>query len=411
MADFLTLDDFNVAGKVVLLRVDINVPYDPGTGRISDSERLRAHAETVRELADKKAKVVVLAHQGRKGDPDFIHLDQHAMLLSKHSGKPVAFVDDVIGGKAESSIRRLREGEVLLLDNVRFLEDETLEKPPSEHSRSMIVKALAPLGDLFVNDAFSAAHRSHASIVGFTEVLPSAAGRVMERELRACEKALNPERPNMFILGGAKPEDCISIMRHMLSRGLLDRVLSCGLVGQLVLAARGINLGVGNRAFLEKKKALQLLSEVEEMDRKYGDRIEAPMDVAVDANGVRLEIPVRDLPTEHLIMDIGRETVRKYSGILKEAKTVVVKGPAGVYERDEFKAGTRKLLEVVSQLKAFTLIGGGDTSVAAEQLGFSKSAFSYVSIAGGALITYLSGEPMPGVEALREAAKRFKPEV
>jgi phosphoglycerate kinase len=135
------------------------------------------------------------------------------------------------------------------------------------------------------------------------------------------------------------------------------------------------------------------------------------MDVAVDANGVRLEIPVRDLPTEHLIMDIGRETVRKYSGILKEAKTVVVKGPAGVYERDEFKAGTRKLLEVVSQLKAFTLIGGGDTSVAAEQLGFSKSAFSYVSIAGGALITYLSGEPMPGVEALREAAKRFKPEV
>ncbi|MEM2123111.1 MAG: phosphoglycerate kinase [Candidatus Bathyarchaeia archaeon] len=411
MAEFLTLDDFNVAGKTVLLRVDINVPYDPGTGRISDSERLRAHAETVKELADKRARVVILAHQGRRGDPDFIHLDQHAKLLSKHTGKQVGFIDDVVGEKAESSIRRLRGGEILLLDNVRFLDDETLEKPVSEHSRSIIVEALAPLGDLYVNDAFSAAHRSHASIVGFTQVMPSAAGRVMEHELKACEKALNPERPNMFILGGAKPEDCISIMRHMLSKGLLDMVLSCGLVGQLVLAARGVDLGVENKAFLEKKKALPLLSKIEELDRKHGDKIEAPMDVAVEADGVRLELPVGDLPTQHLIMDIGSETVRRYSEILRKARTVVVKGPAGVYEKDEFKTGTRKLLEVVSRLKAYTLIGGGDTSVAAEQLGFSKSAFSYVSIAGGALITYLSGEPMPGVEALREAAKRFKPQI
>ncbi|MGC8848973.1 MAG: phosphoglycerate kinase, partial [Candidatus Bathyarchaeia archaeon] len=305
MAKLLTLDDFNVAGKTVLLRVDINVPYDPETGRISDSERLRAHAHTVRELADKKAKVVVLAHQGRKGDPDFIHLNQHATLLSKHSGKPVGFIDDIIGEKAESSIRRLKEGEVLLLDNVRFLEDETLEKPAPEHAKSMIVKALSPLGDLFVNDAFSAAHRSHASIVGFTQVMPSAAGRVMERELKACERALNPERPNMLILGGAKPDDCIAIMRHMLSKDLLDRVLSCGLVGQLILAARGVDLGAENKAFLEKKKALALLPKVEEIDMKYGGKIEAPVDVAVEANGVRLELPVSALPTPHPIMDIG----------------------------------------------------------------------------------------------------------
>ncbi|MBS7645872.1 MAG: phosphoglycerate kinase [Candidatus Bathyarchaeia archaeon] len=411
MARFLTLDDFDVAGKTVLLRVDINVPYDPETGRISDSERLRAHAYTVRELADKKARVVVLAHQGRKGDPDFIHLDQHAMLLSRHSGKPVSFIDDIVGEKARSSIRGLREGGVLLLDNVRFLDDETLEKPASEHAKSMIVEALAPLGDLFVNDAFSAAHRSHASIVGFAQVMPSAAGRVMERELKACERALNPERPNMFILGGAKPDDCIAMMKHMFNRDLLDRVLSCGLVGQLILAARGIDLGAENEALLEKKKALKLLPEVERIDAKYGGKIEAPVDVAVEADGLRLELPVGDLPTPHLIMDIGSETARKYSQILREARTVVVKGPAGVYERDEFKAGTRKLLEAVSQLKAFTLIGGGDTSVAAEKLGFRESDFSYISIAGGALITYLSGEPMPGVEALREAAERFKPEM
>lgn len=409
MVEFLTLDDVDIAGKTVLLRVDINVPYDPETGKISDSERLRAHAETVKELADRKGKVVILAHQGRRGEPDFIHLYQHATLLSRHSGKPVTFIDDIIGEKAKFSIRRLKEGEVLLLDNVRFLEDETVEKPASEHAKSRIVEALAPLGDLFVNDAFSAAHRSHASIVGFTEVMPSVAGRVMERELKACEKALNPERPNMFILGGAKPNDCISIMKHMLSRNILDRVLSCGLVGQLILAARGVELGVENEAFLEKKKALSLLPEIEEMDRKYGEKIEAPIDVAVEADDTRRELPVEDLPTEHLIMDIGSKTVERYSETLKEAKTVVVKGPAGVYEKDKFKVGTRKLLETVSQLKAFTLIGGGDTSVAAERLGFRKEDFSYVSIAGGALITYLSGKPMPGVEALQKAAKRFKP--
>lgn len=408
MTRFLTLDDVDVAGKTVLLRVDINVPYDPEAGRISDSERLRAHADTVRELADKGAKVVVLAHQGRRGDPDFIHLGQHATLLSKHSGKPVSFVDDIVGEKAESSIRKLKKGEVLLLDNVRFLDDETLEKPASEHAESKIVKTLAPLGDLFVNDAFSAAHRSHASIVGFTRVMPSAAGRVMERELKACEKALNPEKPNMFILGGAKPSDCISIMKHMLSKDILDRVLSCGLVGQLILAARGAKLGAENEAFLEKKKALPLLSEIEEMDRRYRDKIEAPIDVAVEVDDTRRELSVDDLPTGHLIMDIGCRTVRKYSEILKDARTVVVKGPAGVYEKDEFQTGTRRLLETVAQLKAFTLIGGGDTSVAAERLGFRRSDFSYVSIAGGALITYLSGKPMPGVEALQEAAKRFK---
>ncbi len=407
MPHFLTIEDLDISSKVILLRVDVNVPYDSTTGKISDSERLRAHAKTIKELADKKAKVVILAHQGRRGSSDFIHLDQHANLLSKHVGRTIQFVDDIVDEKAHSAITHLRDGELLLLDNVRFLEDETVEKTALNHAQSKLVKTLGPLGDLFVNDAFSVAHRSHASIVGFTLVMPSLAGRVMERELKACGKALNPKRPNMFILGGAKPEDCVNIMKHLLDKNIVDKVLSCGLVGQLVLMSRGINIGVDNQAFLEKKKSSLLLPQIESIDQKYFDKIEAPIDVAINVNGKRREIAIKDLPTSNLIMDIGVKTVERYSTILQEAQTVVVKGPAGVYEKTDFNIGTQRILKILTKLNTFTLIGGGDTSVAAEHLGFKKSDFSYVSIAGGALITYLSGQPMPGVQALEDAASRI----
>jgi phosphoglycerate kinase len=405
--DFLTLDDVDVKNKTVLLRVDINVPYDVTTKTIEDSDRLREHAKTIKELSEKGAKVIILAHQGRRGNPDFIHLDQHAKLLSRHVGKEVQFVADIIGERAIEKIKALKRGEILLLDNVRFLEDETQEKTPEQHLDSQIVRKLFTLADIFVNDAFSVAHRSHASVVGFTEALPSYAGRVMERELLSCEKALDPEHPNVFILGGAKPSDCLKIMKYSFEKGKLDFALTCGTVGELFLLAKGYDLGKATVKFFKKKDFIEFVPKAKELLRGYKDKIELPIDVAIEENGERKEILVDELPIDSLLLDIGSKTVEKYTEIIKKARTIVVKGPAGVYEKEEFEIGTKLILKEITRTTAFSLIGGGDTSVAIKKLGIDKNRFSYVSLAGGALITYLSGKPMPGVEALKKATRKM----
>jgi phosphoglycerate kinase len=408
--EFLTLDEAKVANKTVLLRVDINVPYDEEKKQIQDSERIREHAKTIKELAEKGAKVVILAHQGRKGDPDFIHLDQHAKLLSNYVGKEVQFVDDIIGEKAIKKIKALKPGEILLLDNVRFLDEETEEKNSKQHAKSKLVQKLSKLADIFVNDAFSASHRSHASIVGFIEVLPSYAGRIMERELKSEEKALDPLGINVFVLGGAKPDDCLNIMDYMFKNrpGSIEKVLTCGTVGEIFLAAKGYDLGKETKEFFVKKGFDKLIEQAKILLEKYELEIELPIDVAFEENGMRKEISVKDLPVEKLLQDIGSETAKKYSEIIKSARTVVVKGPAGVYEKQGFELGTKLILEAIANSKAFSLIGGGDTLVAMEKLGIDKNKFSYISLGGGALITALSGKEMPGVEALLKAAKKIK---
>ena len=219
MAKFLTIDDVEVKDKVVLVRVDFNSPVDPETKKILDDSRIRAHGEsTVKELAEKGAKVVVLAHQGRKGDSDFIPLKQHAEILAKVLGNPVKYVDDLFGEKAKDAIKGLKSGEVVVLENVRAYDAETEQGTPEEQAKKELVVNLAPLADLFVNDAFSAAHRAHVSIIGFTAVLPSVAGRVMERELRSLRKILEkPEKPCVFILGGAKTDDSLEISSYVLN--------------------------------------------------------------------------------------------------------------------------------------------------------------------------------------------------
>lgn len=405
MKEFLTLDDVEIKDKTVLVRIDINTSYDEKTRKISDSDRLREHAKTIKELADKGAKVVLLAHQGRKGDPDFIHLDQHAELLSDHVGKKAEFIDDVIGERAIEKIKSLKSGEILLLDNVRFLEDETEEKTPEEHLKSQIVSKLSPIADIYVNDAFSASHRSHASIVGFSAALPTYAGRVMEKELLACQKVFKPEHPYVFILGGAKPDDCLEIMKFMFEKKVLDQALTCGVLGELFLLAKGFMHGKGTADYLSKKGFYKLIPEVKKILEKYEDKIEMPIDVAFESNKKREEISIKELPIEEQVLDIGKKTADKYSELIKKAKTIVVKGPAGVYENKGFEIGTKSILEAISKSKAFSLIGGGDTLVAIEKIGINKKKFSYISLGGGALITYLSGKSMPGIEVLQKTKK------
>jgi len=407
MVKYLTLNDVAVKDKVVLVRVDFNSPVDPESKKVLDDTRIRAHGETtIKELATKGAKVVVLAHQGRKGDPDFITLKQHAALLSKILGKPVKYVNEVFGKKAQEAIENLQSGEILVLENVREYAAETKEGTLEAHAETELVKNLAPLADLFVNDAFAAAHRAHVSIIGFTAVLPSVAGRIMERELKSLSKVLeNPEKPCVFVLGGAKADDSLEISKYVLGNRIADYILTGGVVGHVFLAAKGINLGKPNVDFLQKKGLTGLIPGIKELMQKYPDRIKTPLDLAVEVNGKRKEVSVEELPSDHPIFDVGAKTVKDYATTIKMAKSIVLSGPMGVFENSEFVYGTKRIFEEIANSKAFSLAGGGHTIAALQELGLS-SKISYVSTAGGALIEYLMGKRLPGVVALEKAASK-----
>jgi phosphoglycerate kinase len=407
LARYLTLDDVKVKDKVVLVRVDFNSAIDPETKKILEDARIRAHAQaTIKELADKGAKVVILAHQGRKGDPDFMPLKQHAEILGKILGRQVKYVDDLFGDKAKNAIRNLKSGEILVLENVRTYDAETKSGTPEEHAKTELVKNLAPLADLFVNDAFAAAHRAHVSMVGFTAVLPSVAGRIMEKELKSLSKVLeNPEKPCAFIFGGAKADDSLEISKYVLEKRIADHILTGGVIGQVFLAAKGINLGKPNMDYLQKKQLTGLLPGIKELINKNPEKIRTPQDVAVEANGKRKEIPVKDLPTDLQMFDIGTRTIDDYGKIINTAKSIVISGPMGVYENPEFSAGTKKILEQIAKSKAFSLAGGGHTISAIEEFKLNDK-ISYISTAGGALIEFLMGKKLPGVTALENAATR-----
>jgi phosphoglycerate kinase len=407
MAKFLTMDDFNFKNKVAIVRVDFNSPIDPATKNVLDDTRIRAHGETtIKELVQKGAKVVVLAHQGRPGDPDFTPLKQHAEILGKILKKPVKYVGDVFGEKAQKAVKELKSGEILVLENVRTFADEQKKGTPEEHAKSEFVKNLAPLADVFVLDAFAAVHRAHISIVGFAAVLPSVAGRVMERELKALNKVLeNPEKPCVFILGGAKADDSLKISQYVLKNNIADYILTGGVVGHLFMAAKGINLGKPNMDFLKTKELMGFVPGIQELMKAYPKKIDVPSDVAAEVNGRRKEIAVKELPTDYPIYDIGEETVKKYGEIIRKARSIVISGPMGVFENKDFAKGTRSIFEAIAASKAFSLVGGGHTVAAVGELKLADK-MSYVSTAGGALIEFLMGEKLPGVAALERVSKK-----
>ena len=409
MAKYKTLDDFNVKNKIVLVRVDFNSEIDPATKKVTSDVRIKAHAEsTLKELAEKGAKTVVLAHQGRKGDPDYTPLKEHAEILGKILKCPVKYVDEVFGDKAKVAIKDLKEGEILVLENVRSWDKETKSATPGDASKTELVQNLAPLADFFVNDAFAAAHRGHVSMVGFTAVLPSAAGRIMERELKSLSKALEkPEKPCVYVMGGAKADDSLEISKYVLGNGIADYVLVGGVTSQLFLAAKGVDLGRGNMAFLAKKELTGLIPGIKALMQQYGDKVVVPVDVAIEMNGKRKEIAVNKLPTEHSIFDLGAKTVECYVKLISGAKSIVVSGPMGVYENKEFNYGTKGVFEAIANSKAFSLAGGGNTIAAIQEYGLTKK-IGYISTAGGALIEFLMGKKLPGVVALETAVATKK---
>jgi phosphoglycerate kinase len=406
MSKFLSIDDFDLDGKVVIVRVDVNSSIDTDTNKILDDTRIRIHAGTVRVLSEKNARVVVLAHQGRPGSADFTTLKEHAIVLGKHVGQTVKYVDDIYGAKAKSAIKLLKPGEILVLENVRMFSGERDKKSPEEHAESDLVRNLAPLADIFINDAFAAAHRSQASLVGFTVLLPSGAGSVMERELVALNRVKDAkEKPCIYVLGGAKADDAAAISDYVLDKGTADYVLTGGVIGHLFLHAKGLDIGEPNVKYLEKEKLLEFVPKIEELLKKYEGKILMPLDVAISVRGEREELNLDDLPTDQPIFDIGPKTIKEYTKILLEAKIIVLSGPMGVYEQDNFLPGTKGVFEAAAKSKAFSVAGGGHTIAALGQLGLTTQ-ISYISTGGGALMEFLMGKTLPAVAALENAAKR-----
>ncbi|MDP2841408.1 MAG: phosphoglycerate kinase, partial [Candidatus Methanoperedens sp.] len=285
--DYLTIDDIDIHGKTVICRLDLNSPMDP-KGIILDDSRFRSHLTTLKELED--SKVVILSHQSRAGKSDFTTMEPHAKQLSKLMRKNVDYIDDIFGSHALGSIKKMGKGDIILLENVRFYSEESLKRAPKEHTASHMVRGLSPLCDVFMNDAFSVSHRSHLSITGFTEVLPSIAGRVMEKEIDSLNRGMScGERPCIYVLGGAKVDDSIRVTKNVLERGCADRVLVTGVVANVFLAANGVKIGSGNMGFIEKQGYIDQIDIARELLSRFRDNIGLPVDVALNKNDERVE--------------------------------------------------------------------------------------------------------------------------
>ncbi|MBQ2665332.1 phosphoglycerate kinase [Methanobrevibacter sp.] len=400
--EFNTIDDFDVEDKTVLVRIDINSPVDPSSGIILDDTRLKLHAQTVKELSNKGAKVVLLAHQSRPGKKDFSTLSQHADALSDILNLRVKYIDSLFSNSAKEAIKSLRPHEILLLENVRFFSEETLSRTPLEQSKTHLVSQLSPLIDYYVNDAFAAAHRSQASLVGFTVNTPSAAGRVMEKELTVIQDALdNVEHPCVFLLGGMKPEDSIDVMENVLSNGTADSVLTTGIVGNIVLWASGADIGEVNREFIISKGYEDMVARSKKLIDEFGDKVKYPIDVACEIEGERKDIDNNEIPNE-AIFDIGVKTIAFYAKEIRDAKYIFANGPAGVFEDPKFAMGTEDLINAMANSDGFTLIGGGHIAAATSGLGLEEY-MSHLSSGGGACISMLAGKKLAAVEALKNS--------
>ena len=406
-----TLDDFDVKGKTVLCRVDINQPVDRTTGKLKSINRIRACVPTIRELSEKGARVVLMAHQGSDIEyKNYYTTRPHAEVLSDLLGFEVSWVEDVCGPTAREAIRNLKDGEVLLLDNVRFMaEEQTLFETKlclshEEQAKTQVVAKLAPLGDLYVCDAFAAAHRDQPTLCGFEQLLPSAMGRLFEKEYCTVSALMEePKRPCVFVLGGAKIADAFQMMKTVLLKGSADKVLTGGLVANIFLSSQGKEIGKGSLDFIMKSNYGQYIDVARELYEQFGNKIVLPEDLAWVEDGSRREAAVGEIPADIGAVDIGSRTAKRYREEILAAKTVFVNGPAGVFEQPASEFGTKEIWQALADTGAFTVLGGGDSITATEKYNLTDK-IGYICTGGGALIRFLSGEELPVVKALRHGA-------
>ncbi|MDW8290997.1 MAG: phosphoglycerate kinase [Armatimonadota bacterium] len=393
-----TIEDIDVKGKRVLVRVDFNVPQDD-TGRITDDRRIRAALPTIQYLVAQGAKTILVSHLGRpKGKPEDrekFTLKPVAERLSELLGKPVPLAPDCIGAEVEQMVQAMREGDVLLLENVRF-------HPEEEKNDPEFAKQLASLAEVYVNDAFGTAHRAHASTEGVTKYLPGVAGYLMQREIEYLGGALtNPKRPFIAVLGGAKVKDKIPVLENLVDK--VDRLIIGGGMAYTFLKAQGKEIG---QSLLDADS----LDFCREMLAKSGDKILLPVDVVVadgnpfekGADAVQTQVVSVDaIPADWQGVDIGPETQKLFAEAVKGAGTVVWNGPMGIFEFEKFAVGTRAMAQALADSGAVTIVGGGDSAAAVEQLGFADK-MTHISTGGGASLEFLEGKVLPGVAALQD---------
>ena len=393
--NFRTLDHADVKGKRVLMRVDLNVPYENGI--VSDATRIERAAPSITELADKGAKVILLSHFGRpKGRDATQSLKPVAAEVAHTIKRPIKFVDDCIGDKPEQAVAAMKPGDIICLENTRFY-------PGEEKNDPAFVAQLARLGDLFVNDAFSVSHRAHASTEGLSHLLPAFAGRTLQAELEAFEKVLdNPQRPVAAIVGGAKISTKLDLLSNLLAK--VDVLIIGGAMANTFLMAQGKKVG---RSLVERD-LLDTAQKIMEQAKAAKREIMLPVDAVVaekfEANTPSRVVSVDAVPENAMILDIGPKSVELVVSVLARAKTLVWNGPFGAFEMEPFDTGTVSVAEAAAELtqagKLVTVAGGGDT-VAALNVAGVVDRLTYVSTAGGAFLEWLEGKPLPGVEVLR----------
>lgn len=401
MPNFNTLDTLSVSGKTVLVRADLNVPMQ--NGEVSDATRIVRFAPTARELADKGARVVILSHFGRPKDgpnPEFSQA-QLVKPLAAAIGKPVGFAPDCIGPIAEKAVKTLSNGEILLLENVRFYKGEEKNDPA-------FAKALASLGELYVNDAFSAAHRQHASTATLAELLPAAAGRLMQAELEALSAALDkPERPVLAVVGGSKVSTKLDVLKHLVRK--VDRLVIGGAMANTFLLAQGYAMGKS----LVENDLLDTARAIMTEAKAAGCNILLPVDLMVaktlTANAPSETVTVDKVPADSMALDIGLKSTTALLKELEGVKTVVWNGPLGAFEYPPFDTGTNAVAQAVARLtkagRLLSVAGGGDT-VSALEVAKAADGFTYISTAGGAFLEWLEGRDLPGVSALVNSARK-----
>lgn len=397
----LTLDDFDLKGKTVFLRVDMNCPIDPVTMEIMGTKRIEEAIETLTALKD--AKVVIGSHQGRVGNDDYTGMDKHAKVLGKLMNREIKYVEDVIGEAAQNAIKNLEDGDILLLDNLRLCAEENYEFAPEEAAKTIMVSRLSKLLDLCVLDSFPSAHRAHPSIVGFPQVIPACAGKITEREVRNLDEIMTVAKaPHVIVLGGSKVPDRLEAIKLLIQNGRADHVLLTGIIGNVFMRAQG-----RVKSPLGIKREDEVVAKAHALIGEYPDVFATPVDVAVDKDGERMEMDVREMGKGNKIFDLGPKTVDYYSKLIAGAGTVFISGPAGFFEKEKFRYGTKALLEAVANSMATTIVSGGHLTTALKQMGLAEK-IDHISTAGGALVLYLTGEKLPMIKALEEAAIKYR---
>jgi len=392
---FRTLDDLDVKGKRVLVRADLNVPV--AGGKVTDDTRIVRQAPTIKELSDKGAKVIILSHFDRPKGKVVPSMSLKVLVepLENALDRKVAFADDCVGPKAQAAVAALKDGDILLLENTRFHKGE-------EDNDPAMARELAALGDIFVNDAFSAAHRAHASTAGVARLLPNAAGRSMQAELTHLEKALgNPERPLMAVVGGAKVSTKIELLQNLVKR--VETLVIGGAMANTFLAAEGVSVGKS----LYEPDHLETARQVIRMANDAGAVILLPKDVVVakefKAGADSRTVPAGNIAPDEMALDVGPESIKAFENRLLNTRTLVWNGPFGAFETTPFDKGTVAAAQKVASLtragQLLSVAGGGDTVAALAHAGVEED-FTYVSTAGGAFLEWLEGKELPGVEAL-----------